>query len=363
MNVSTQPLCVNLFELERLAQEKLAQPAFDYYISGANDEITVRENHAAYERIRLAPRMLVDVTKRDTSTTVLGQNISMPIMIAPTAFQRMAHPDGELASTKAAGRAGTIMTLSTLANSSIEDVAAAATGALWFQLYVYKDRQVTASLVKRAEAAGFKAIVLTVDSPLLGRRERDVKNRFQLPANLSVANLCADGLSELPTDIPDSGLAAYIACLYDTGLTWKDVDWLRSITKLPILLKGILRADDARLALEHGANGIIVSNHGGRQLDTAPATISALPAIVEAVGDKAEIYIDGGVRRGTDVMKALALGARAVLVGRPILWGLALDGEEGALYALELLRQELDLAMALAGCPSLAAITRDLIFE
>jgi 4-hydroxymandelate oxidase len=360
---TAQSLPVNLFEMERLAQEKLAQPAFDYYISGANDEITVRENHAAYERIQLAPRMLIDVSQRDMSTTVLGQKVSMPILIAPTAFQRMAHPDGEVASTRAAGKAGTIMTLSTLANSSIEEVAAAASGPLWFQLYVYKDRKITASLVQRAEAAGFSAIVFTVDSPLLGRRERDVKNRFHLPNNLSVKNLMDAGLAELPSDIPDSGLAAYIASLYDTGITWKDVEWLRGITKLPILLKGILRPDDARKAVECGAHGIIVSNHGGRQLDTVPATITALPAIVDAVADKAEVLVDGGIRRGTDVMKAIAFGARAVLVGRPILWGLALDGEHGAGLALELLRQELDLAMALAGCPSISHITRDLIYE
>lgn len=362
MNVSTHPLPVNLFELEKLAQQKLSQSAFDYYVSGANDEITLRDNHAAYERIRLAPRMLVDVSKRDLSVTVLGQKISMPILIAPTAFQRMAHPDGELATARAAGRAGTIMTLSTLANSSIEDVAAAASGPLWFQLYVYKDRKITASLVQRAEAAGFKAIVFTVDSPLLGRRERDVKNRFHLPSNLSVANLIAAGLYELPSDIPDSGLAAYIASLYDTALTWKDVDWLRGITKLPILLKGILRADDARLALEHGVAGIIVSNHGGRQLDTVPATIDALPAIMDAVQDKMPVLIDGGVRRGTDILKAIAFGARAVLLGRPILWGLTLDGEEGVGLVLELIRQELDLGMALAGCPTIGDISRDIIF-
>jgi 4-hydroxymandelate oxidase len=363
MDVSTQSLPVNLFELERLAQEKLAQPAFDYYVSGANDEITLRENHAAYERIRLAPHMLVDVSRRDLSTTVLGETISMPIMIAPTAFHRLAHPEGEVATAKAAGRAGTIMTLSTLANSSIEEVAAGASRPLWFQLYVYKDRKITASLVQRAEAAGYKAIVFTVDSPLLGRRERDVRNRFHLPNNLSVANLFAAGMSELPTDVPDSGLAAYIASLYDTALTWKDVDWLRSVTKLPILLKGILRADDARIAFEHGVDGIIVSNHGGRQLDTVPATIDALPAIVEAVGDKMEILIDGGVRRGTDVVKALAYGARAVLLGRPVLWGLAMNGEEGVSLVLELIRQELDLAMALSGCPTVADITPDMIYR
>lgn len=356
---------VNLHELEQHAAERIPRAAFDYYRSGANDEITLAENISAYSDIRLAPRMLVEVSNRDLSTTVLGEKVSMPILIAPTAFQRMAHPDGELATTKAAGRAGTIMTLSTLANTSIEDVAAVASGPLWFQLYVYKDRAITASLVQRAEAAGFKAIVFTVDSPLLGRRERDVRNRFHLPDDLSVANLMRAGMHELPTDVPDSGLAAYIASLYDTGLTWKDVEWLRGITKLPILLKGILRADDAKRAAEIGVEGIIVSNHGGRQLDTVPATITALPRIAEAVSgsrNKVEVLVDGGVRRGTSVIKALALGASAVLVGRPVLWGLALGGEDGVTMVLEMLRQELDLAMALSGCPDVRSITRDLIF-
>lgn len=354
---------VNLHELEARAMEYMSGAAYDYYRSGANDEITLQDNLQAYSTIRLAPRMLVDVSTRDLSTTVLGQKISMPVLIAPTAFQRMAHPDGELATTKAAGRAGTVMTLSTLANTSIEDVASVARGPLWFQLYVYKDRGITASLVNRAEAAGFKAIVFTVDSPLLGRRERDVRNRFHLPDNLSVANLLRAGMHELPTDVPDSGLAAYIASLYDTALTWKDVDWLRGITKLPIVLKGILRADDAKRAVGSGVEGIIVSNHGGRQLDTVPATITALPRIVEAVsGSNVEVLVDGGVRRGTSVMKALALGARAVLLGRPVLWGLAVGGEQGVSAVLEIVRQELDLAMALSGCPNIASITPDLIW-
>jgi 4-hydroxymandelate oxidase len=354
---------VNLHELEQCAMERVSGAAFDYYRSGANDEITLQDNMDAYGRIRLAPRMLVDVSNRDLSTTVLGEKVSMPLLIAPTAFQRMAHPDGEIATTKAAGCAGTIMTLSTLANTSIEDVAAVASGPLWFQLYVYKDRGITKSLVQRAEVAGYKAIVFTVDSPLLGRRERDVRNRFHLPDDLAVANLLRAGMHELPSDVPDSGLAAYIASLYDTGLTWQDVEWLRGITKLPILLKGILRADDAKRAVDSGVAGIIVSNHGGRQLDTAPATIDALPRVVDAVaGSKVEVLVDGGVRRGTSVMKALAYGARAVLIGRPVLWGLACGGEDGVTMVLEMLRQELDLAMALSGCPNVSSVTRDLIF-
>lgn len=354
---------VNLHELESLAKERLPESAFDYYVSGANDEITLRENVDAYRRTFLSPRMLVDVSDRTLETTVLGQKISFPVIIAPMAFQKMAHPEGELAMTKAAGAAGTIMTLSTLATSSIEEVKEVATGPLWFQLYVYKDKAITRALVERAEQAGFAAIVLTVDSPILGRRERDVRNRFHLPPNLNVKNLMHAAYSEIPTDATGSGLAAYIASLYDTTLTWKDVEWLRGITKLPVLVKGVLRADDAERAIAHGASAIIVSNHGGRQLDTVPATITVLPGIVDVVAGRCEVLVDGGVRRGTDVVKALAYGARAVLVGRPFIWGLSLDGQPGVNYVMELLRQELDLALALAGCPSVTSISRDLIYS
>lgn len=363
MTSSTETSIINLLELEALAKDRLPQAAFDYYVSGANDEITLRENREAFSRIFLRPKMLVDVSNRDLSATVLGEKISMPIIVAPMAFQQLAHPEGELAMTRAAGKAGTIMTLSTLATCSIEEVGQAATGPLWFQLYVYKDRGITRSLVERAEAAGFKAIVLTVDSPILGRRERDVKNRFHLPPNLSVKNLMNAAMHEIPTDATGSGLAAYISSLYDTALTWKDVEWLRSITKLPVLVKGVLRGDDAVRSVEHGASGIIVSNHGGRQLDTVPATITVLPEIVEAVRGKAEVLVDGGIRRGTDVLKAIAYGAKAVLVGRPLIWGLAIDGQNGAGLALELLRQELDLALALSGCPSTESISNDLIYR
>jgi 4-hydroxymandelate oxidase len=360
-NGSEQIEAINLFELETKARELLPQTAYDYYASGANDEITLRENRAAYERLTLLPRMLVDVSDRHMGTTALGQPISMPILIAPTAFQGLAHPDGEVATVKAAGASKTLMTLSTLSTFSIEEVMAVATGPVWFQLYVFKDRAISVSLVKRAEVAGCKAIVFTVDAPLLGRRERDVRNQFKLPAGLSVKNLLPAGLKEFPDTIAGSGLALYIASLLDPALTWNDIEWLTGITKLPVLVKGILRLDDALLAVNHGASGIIVSNHGARQLDTTPATISVLPEIADAVGGKAEVYVDGGIMRGTDVLKAIACGARAVFIGRSVLWGLASGAEAGVRYVLEMMRQELDLAMALCGCPTLSSITRDLI--
>jgi 4-hydroxymandelate oxidase len=352
---------INFGELEALARAVLPRMAYDYYAGGANDEITLRENRAAFERIAMMPRVLVDVSVRDLSTTVLGELVSMPILIAPVAFQALAHPDGEVATTKAAGAAKTVMILSTLATTSIEETMAMATGPVWFQLYVFKDRDITSSLVKRAEAAGCKAIVWTVDVPLLGKRERDIRNRFTLPEHLTAKNLWPAGLERLPKSVGSSGLSPYIASLFDPALTWKDIEWLAGMTKLPVLVKGILRADDALRAVRHGASGLIVSNHGARQLDTTPPTISVLPEIVDAVAGAVEVYVDGGIRRGTDVLKAIAYGARAGLVGRPILWGLAVGGKAGVKSVLELLRGELDLAMALSGCPRLASVSRDLV--
>jgi 4-hydroxymandelate oxidase len=353
---------INLFELEALAREKLSGESYDYYASGAQDEVTLRENRAAYDRLSLANRVLVDVSRRDLTTTVLGQPVAMPLLVAPTAFQRLATPEGELATVRAAGAAGTVMILSTLSNSSIEEVVAAASGPVWFQLYVYRDRKATEGLVRRAEAAGCRAIVLTVDAPVIGRRERDVRNRFHLPSGLSVANLLPVGYGDLPPSATDSGLATYVSALIDPALSWRDIAWLRSLTTLPLVIKGIVRPDDALRAAEAGAAAIVVSNHGGRQLDTAPATIEVLPEVADALaGSPVEVLVDGGVRRGTDIVKALALGARAVLVGRPVLWGLAVGGEAGAALALGLLRSELDLAMALAGAPTVAEITRDLV--
>jgi 4-hydroxymandelate oxidase len=253
------------------------------------------------------------------------------------------------------------MCLSSLSNTRVEEICKAG-GDVWFQLYVYRDRGATAALVARAEAAGARAIVLTVDAPLLGRRERDVRNEFHLPEGLRVENMSAvAGLAEVELRAASSGLASYFAEKLDPALTWKDVRWLRSITRLPVLVKGIVRPDDARRAADHGAHGIVVSNHGGRQLDGSPATAEVLGPIADAVQNRVEVLVDGGIRRGADVLRALSLGARAVLVGRPILWGLAIDGEAGARAVLETLRAELDHAMALAGCARVADATRDLV--
>jgi len=306
-------------------------------------------------------RVLVDVSRRSTSTQVLGVRQAAPLLVAPTAFHRLADERGEVATARAAGSLGLTMILSTLSNTPLEEVGEAATGPLWYQLYVFKDRGVTAALVERAEASGFDAIVVTVDAPLIGRRERDARNRFELPEGLAVANLESPEMRTLSSAPATSGLANYFAEMLDQSLTWADIEWLRSVTRLPVLVKGVVRGDDAKRAIEAGVNGIIVSNHGGRQLDTSIASIDALPSVVEAVGGAVDVLMDGGVRRGTDILKALALGASAVCVGRPILWGLAVDGEEGARDVLRILIEEFDLAMALAGCASVEDITSDLI--
>jgi len=357
---------VSLFDFERAAAARLTKSALDYYASGAHDEITLRRNRQAFEQLAVHYRVLVDVSERDLSTRVLaaqggGHALSLPVMVAPTAFHRMAHPDGELATVRAAGAAGTIMILSTLSNTRVEEVVEAASGPVWFQLYVYRDREATKGLVERAEAAGCRALVLTVDAPRLGVRERDVRNRFELPEGLSVVNMLAEGKGAVVAPKMDSGLAAYFASLIDPSLTFDDLEWLASITDLPVIVKGVVRGDDARRAVDHGACGVVVSNHGGRQLDTSPATIDVLPEVVEAIDGRAEVFVDGGVRRGTDVLKAVALGAKAVLVGRPVLWGLACDGQAGVERVLDLLRAELDLAMTLAGAPTLADVGRDLV--
>ncbi|MSQ29456.1 MAG: alpha-hydroxy-acid oxidizing protein [Dehalococcoidia bacterium] len=351
---------INLAEIEARALGRLTPMARDYYMSGATDEVTLRWNREAYERIALRPRALVDVSARDLSTRVLGRRHAWPVIVAPMAFQRLAHPDGEAAVARAAAAEDVTMTLSTFSTTTVEDVAAAAPGATrWFQLYAFRDRRLTQELVARAEAAGCEALVLTVDAPLLGRRERDARNRFALPEGLIAANL-TDVLPSIASDGSDSGLAQFFATQLDPSLTWADLEALVTSTRLPVLVKGVLRADDAASAIEAGARGVIVSNHGGRQLDTATATVDALPDVVEAVAGRVSVLVDGGVRRGTDILKALALGADAVLLGRPILWGLV-DGESGVRQVLQLLRAEFDLAMALAGCASRAAVTRDLV--
>lgn len=354
---------LNIDDYEAAADDHMPEMGFDYYASGADDETTLYENRAAYAATPLHYRVLVDVSKREPSTSVLGSQLSMPIIIAPTAFHCLAHDEGELATVRAAGRSGTAMILSTLSTTPVEAVCAAATGPVWFQLYVYKDREATRGLVRRAEEAGCTALVLTVDAPVLGRREIDVRNGFHLPAGMRAANLLPVGMGKLTARAGDSGLAGYVSDLLDPSLNWSDLDWLASITDLPLLVKGIVRPDDACRAADHGAAGIVVSNHGGRQLDTAPATLHVLPRIVDALAGRSdvEVLMDGGIRRGSDVLKALAYGAKAVLVGRPVLYGLAVGGEDGVHHVLEILRSELDRTMALCGAPTVADITRDLV--
>ncbi|HEX9035811.1 MAG TPA: alpha-hydroxy acid oxidase [Ktedonobacterales bacterium] len=353
---------INLFEYETLACERMDPVAWDYYQSGAEDEVTLRENRAAFGRIRLRPRMLAGVGVADTHTTLFGEELALPVLIAPAAYQKLAHTEGEADMARGASAAGTIMTLSTMATVALEEVAAAAGGPLWFQLYVYKERALTEALVRRAEAAGYRALVLTVDAPYLGRRERDIRSGFGLPPGMIVANFAGHASADQPgVDPGASGLAVYASAKMDPTLTWEAVDWLRAVTRLPVLVKGILTAEDAHEALAHGASGVIVSNHGGRQLDSALSSIEALPAVVEAVAGRAPVLMDGGVRRGTDVLKALAIGANGTLIGRPALWALAASGAQGVERALGLLREELRLAMALAGCKTLADISRSLV--
>ncbi len=353
--------CVEVHDFERAANAALPQPARDYYAGGAADEITLRENCAAFQRTVLMPRVLVDVSQPDPGTTVLGERLNLPLLIAPTAFHRMAHPDGEMATARAAAASGVAMVASTIASCTLEEIAAQGPSPRWFQLYVHKDRSLTERLVRRAEAAGYTALALTVDAPRFGRRYADMRNHFTLPDGITVANLAEEGREKMDVVAGGSGLATFIAKQFDASLSWNDFDWLRSITSLPILLKGVVRADDARKAVDHGATGVIVSNHGGRQLDTAPATLDALPEIAAAVGNQVDVLMDGGVRRGTDILKAIALGAKAVLIGRPVIWGLAAGGEAGVARVLQLYREEFDLALMLAGCASVADITRDLI--
>ncbi|MEY2493920.1 MAG: 4-hydroxymandelate oxidase [Verrucomicrobiota bacterium] len=357
--LDTEPL-LNISNYVQAARGKLSREVCDYFEGGALDEIALRENVAGWERLKLFYRVLAGVGERDLSTTMLGQPISMPIAIAPTAFHKLACEEGEIATARSAKTAGTLFILSSLSNTAMEAVFAEAASPRWFQLYIYKDRQVTLELVKRAEAAGAEAIVLTVDAPGLGTRERDTRNRFRLPDGLAVENLAPLGKGQMP-EVRGSGLAAYVRENFKADLGFDDLDWLCGSTRLPVVVKGVCRGDDARRSVEHGAKALVVSNHGGRQLDSAPATCEVLPQVVDAVDDLCEIYVDGGIRRGSDVLKAIALGARAVLIGRPVLWGLCVAGEQGATSVLEILRRELDEAMLLCGCTRIEDIGRWLL--
>ena len=338
---------LNVADYERLAEETLDEASFGYFAGGAGDEHTVRGNREAFDRWRLRPRVLVDVGAVSTAVTVLGQQISLPIITSPVAYQRMAHPDGEVAVAQAAAAKGTIMCLSTLATSSMGDVAEGAPdGRRWFQLYWHPDRGVTQSLLDEARERGFSAVVFTVDLPVLGRRERDLRTGFSLKPEYRIETY-GSALGDLGELTP-----ALAAELIDPRLSWKDLEWLHDAARMPVLAKGILTAEDALLAADHGCRGIVVSNHGGRQLDRSVASLDALLEVIEAVGDRVEVLMDSGIRRGSEIAIAMALGARAVLIGRPVVWGLAAAGRAGVEHVLELLQAELTQALALLGCAS-----------
>jgi isopentenyl diphosphate isomerase/L-lactate dehydrogenase-like FMN-dependent dehydrogenase len=343
---------LNVEDYARLAEQALEPGPYGYYAGGAEDEWTLRENREAFRRLLLRPRVLVDVGDIALATTVLGTNVSMPILVGPLAFQRLANADGEKATARAAAAADTIMCLSTLTTTTPAEVAAGAPEApRWFQLYWFRDEGVTRGLVDQAVEHGYRAIVLTVDAPVAARRERDLRNDFRLPPETRVASL--EAALGGPLQVPVHELFHLIS----PSIAWRDLERLAGWSRLPLVVKGVMTAEDALLACEHGAGALVVSNHGGRQLDGVAATIELLPEVVDAVAGRIEVLLDGGVRRGTDVAKALALGARAVLIGRAFLWGLAVDGEAGVARVLQLLRDELTVTLALLGCATPADVT------
>ncbi|KAJ1915466.1 Hydroxyacid oxidase 1 [Mycoemilia scoparia] len=386
------PVCIDDFEA--IAKSTLPAATWGYYTSGANDEDTLRDNREAFRKYKLRPRILRDVSKVNTTTTILGKKARTPLCVAPCAMHELAHPDGEIGTSKgqpiyqkqplfistedingsivnqpkmAVADLGSVMILSTYSTKALEKVIAANSNPdthYWFQLYVYKERGISEKLVRRAEAAGFEALVLTVDAPVLGRRLLDARNRFNPPPYIRLENFIegsATGDGTLDKSESET-FGETFGNRGDAGLTWEEgIAWLRSITKLPIILKGVLTAEDTELAVKYGCAGVIVSNHGGRQLDGVLATIDALPEVVEAANGRIEVYMDGGVRKGTDIIKALALGARAVFIARPILYGLAYNGEAGAKLALKILQDELESGMALSGCRDINDINESLI--
>jgi 4-hydroxymandelate oxidase len=335
---------------------------WDFVQGGAESERTVGDNRRAFSRVTLRPRVLVDVSHCDTGTELLGARLRTPLGIAPTAYHQLAHPEGEVATARGAGAAGALFVVSIYASRTLEDIAAAAAAPLWLQLYWLRRRDLLAELVRRAAAVGYRAIVLTVDAPRLGRRHRDARNGFAIGPGIRAANL--DPAVMTAAHLPGTGrsaLADHAAEAVDPSVTWSDLAWLRERSDLPLVLKGILTAQDAALAVRHGADAIVVSNHGGRQLDRTPATLDALAEVVDAVGGAVPVLLDGGVRGGTDAFAALALGARAVLLGRPALWGLAADGAAGVAGVLDLAPEELAHTMALAGRPDLGSLDRSAV--
>ncbi len=352
---------VNVSEYEALARDALPQPEFDFLSGGACDELTLRRNVVAFQQMLLLPRVLRDVTQRDLSTTLLGESSSLPIILAPVGCLGFFHAEAERAVARAAAAAGIIYTLSSGPSYSVEQVAATGSGTRWFQLYPLRDKEVTRALVQRAETEGYKALCLTVDSPISGKRDRNLRSQFVSDRRLLHQVLVNIGFDQLSEDLSNHELQSFAIEQMGAALTWETVDWLKSITRMPLLLKGILRPDDAFRAVEHEVAGIVVSNHGGRQLDGSPATVEVLEEIVEVVDNQLEVFIDGGIRRGSDVVKALALGAKAVMVGRPYVWALAAAGESGVSHAIEMLRDELDRALAISGCSLISEVDRSLV--
>jgi isopentenyl diphosphate isomerase/L-lactate dehydrogenase-like FMN-dependent dehydrogenase len=346
------PAPLSVADYERLAEERLGPGPWAYLVGGSGDEWTLRENRAAFGRWTFRPRVLCDVSEVSTATTVLGASVASPVVVAPLAYQQLYHPEGECATARAAAAAGVAMAVSTFSTRSHEEIAAAAPELFqWCQLYVFQDRGVTREHLAGAADAGCSAVVLTVDTPRLAQRERDLRVGFEIPSDLPLpyARAALGTEAHNPADQ---------FALLDASVSWRDLEWIAGEGRLPVVLKGVVTAEDAELALEHGAAAIVVSNHGGRQLDGVPGTLDALPEVVEAVAGRVEVYLDGGIRRGADVAKALALGARAVLAGRAPVFGLAAAGEEGVRHVLELLRAELALALSLLGCTSPEQLTR-----
>lgn len=348
----------DLGDFERAAQRVLTPMAWDYLAGGAGDELTLRWNAESFQRLRLKPRALVDVSRLETEVVLLGRTHPAPILLAPVAYQQLFHQDGELATARGAAQAGATFVVSTSSTKSLEEIAAAAAGPRWFQLYVQRDRALTQDLVRRAEGSGCEALVVTIDSPLLGPRYRELRSHFALPAGVTRAH--QTGAAATGAHRPSEN-NIYSAIL-DPTLSWKDIAWLRSLTRLPVLVKGVLNPDDADRAVAAGVAGLIVSNHGGRNLDTLPATIDILGEVVTRVAGRTPVLFDGGIRRGTDVVKALALGASAVLIGRPYVHGLAVQGADGVARVVTMLRRELEMALALLGRTSVRDLDRSVLW-
>jgi 4-hydroxymandelate oxidase len=348
---AASPVC--LADYERLAEARLDPMAWAYFSGGSADEITVRWNRRGFERLAIVPRVLNGGAGGHTRLTLFERTYAHPIFVAPVAYQKLAHADGELATAAAAAAQDACMVLSTQASATLEDAAEAGASCRWFQLYLQPERAATLALVRRAEAAGYEVLVLTVDAPINGVRNREHRAGFMLPPGVAAENLKDTAVAPVP--LPPGASVVFDRFMAHAP-TWDDVAWLRSETKLPVVVKGVLSAEDGMRAVEAGAAGIVVSNHGGRTLDTLPATIDVLPQIADAVGRRVPLLLDGGIRRGTDVLKALALGASAVLIGRPVVYGLAVEGAFGVAHVLRLLRDEFEVAMALSGCPTLADI-------